>query len=271
MGTEMFTGLGGLMPGAGAGNPFGHMGPPIPQGVGAGNPQFGHMGPPLPPIPSPGAVMPRPPISQMLGPNPGFGGGPTMGGAPPMMGGNALSGRMGGMQMAAGGMAPPPGGMAMPGQPGGQDPFHDASGGGFINSDVPGRTDELPLSVPPGSHVIPADTVSGAGQGNSIAGAKKIWELLEMMAEHGGGAQPPPQPPPQQFPPGEQPPPGMAGGGEPPTDIMAAGGEIVVPPEMVRAIGAGDERAGHDMLDQFILNTRKQTAEELMQLPGPKK
>lgn len=48
--------------------------------------------------------------------------------------------------------------------------IHRAVNPGLLNSTVPGRTDKLPISVPSGSYVIPADIVSGLGQGNSAAG-----------------------------------------------------------------------------------------------------
>jgi hypothetical protein len=50
--------------------------------------------------------------------------------------------------------------------------------GGLLHSDVPGRTDDLSISVPSGAYVIPADIVAGEGQGNNIAGSKKDTQLL---------------------------------------------------------------------------------------------
>src|ERR1700677_5287266 len=41
---------------------------------------------------------------------------------------------------------------------------------GPIHSMVAGRTDHLPMHVPSGSYVLPADIVSGAGEGNTMAG-----------------------------------------------------------------------------------------------------
>lgn len=51
---------------------------------------------------------------------------------------------------------------------------------GFINSVVPGRTDRHPMSVRGGSYVVPADTLSSIGQGNSMAGAAKLSSMLKM-------------------------------------------------------------------------------------------
>ena len=50
--------------------------------------------------------------------------------------------------------------------------------GGLLHSDVPGRTDDLSISVPSGAYVIPADIVAGEGQGNTIAGSKKIHSMF---------------------------------------------------------------------------------------------
>src|SRR5581483_4165756 len=44
------------------------------------------------------------------------------------------------------------------------DQYHP---GGLIESDSAGRTDRVPLAVGTDAHVIPADVVSGLGQGNT--------------------------------------------------------------------------------------------------------
>lgn len=45
---------------------------------------------------------------------------------------------------------------------------------GPIHSVVSGRTDHLPITVPSGSYVLPADIVSAGGEGNTIAGFKVL-------------------------------------------------------------------------------------------------
>jgi hypothetical protein len=82
--------------------------------------------------------------------------------------------------------------------------------GGMIHSPVPGRTDKLPMSVPAGAYVVPADIVSGLGQGNSAAGAEVLNKIFGR-------------------------PPGMKAQHVPkPTEdhvlIVTAGGEYLVPP-----------------------------------------
>src|SRR5262249_42417841 len=57
-------------------------------------------------------------------------------------------------------------------------PIVGPSQSGMIHSDVPGRTDRLPMTVPKNSYIIPADIPSGLGQGNSMAGAKLLSQIL---------------------------------------------------------------------------------------------
>lgn len=45
---------------------------------------------------------------------------------------------------------------------------------GPIHSAVAGRTDHLPMNVPSGSYVIPADIISAMGEGNTMAGLSLI-------------------------------------------------------------------------------------------------
>src|SRR3990167_4369167 len=43
---------------------------------------------------------------------------------------------------------------------------------GLIRSSIPGRTDKINIGVPSGSYILPADIISGMGQGNSISGGQ---------------------------------------------------------------------------------------------------
>lgn len=70
-------------------------------------------------------------------------------------------------------------------------------GAHLINSSVAGRTDRIPMRARTGSFVIPADVVSGLGEGNTMAGAKMWGQLLTHSVTGGatGGmrrASPPP-------------------------------------------------------------------------------
>ena len=122
---------------------------------------------------------------------------------------------------------------------------------GPIHSPVAGRTDHLPMHVPSGSYVIPADIVSAMGEGNTMAGFKVVREMLKGL------------PGVQAFSDG-----GWTGELVP---IVAAGGEYVITPQEVEAIGQGDLDRGHKALDSFIKKMRAKTVKTLKNLPGPKK
>ncbi len=134
---------------------------------------------------------------------------------------------------------------------------------GPIHSSVAGRTDHLPIHVPSGSYVIPADIISGAGEGNTIAGFKHARRVFG-GTPYGGGSQPYNH---------EGGPYGMAQGGESPSGvpIVAAGGEYVVDPDQVRQVGGGDLDLGHKVLDEFVLRMRKELVKTLKKLPPPRK
>jgi hypothetical protein len=153
---------------------------------------------------------------------------------------------------------------------------------GMIHSPIAGRTDRIPMSVRSGSFIMPADVVSGLGQGNSMAGASALNKLFK-LGPYGsaGGAAPKSiapkmaaMPRPQKM---------FADGGNvdaptaptlgqsPPVSIVAAGGEFSVPPEAVAQIGGGDISRGHDILDAFVKHVRAKTIKTLRKLPGPRK
>lgn len=125
---------------------------------------------------------------------------------------------------------------------------------GPLDSAVAGRTDHLPVSVPPDSYVIPADVVSALGEGNTAAGFKVLQSVLRTMTlqhlQSGAGAMPQP--------PGK-------------VDVMVAGGEFVVPPQIVVALGDGDMRQGRDTLHSFVVSVRRNNIAKLQALPGPKR
>jgi hypothetical protein len=123
---------------------------------------------------------------------------------------------------------------------------------GPIHSSVQGRTDHLPMHVPSGSYVIPADIVSSIGEGNTMAGFKIMNKIV---GDHGGL--------PRHYASG-----GYTGELAP---IVAAGGEYVIPPEAVLSIGEGDMDAGHKELDNFVNDWRAKTVKTLQKLPGPQK
>lgn len=161
---------------------------------------------------------------------------------------------------------------------------------GMINSSIPGRTDKLPMKVPAGSYVLPADIPSALGQGNSAAGGQILKHMFSsgpygLGTMHGGSRVTPPRlnlRPPSMGRMGGM---GAMGGmGKPMTGgfakggdadghvpIVAAGGEFIIHPAVVRSLGNGSLKTGHRVLDQFVLHTRKKHIETLKKLPGPKK
>lgn len=147
--------------------------------------------------------------------------------------------------------------------------------GGGIKAHSGGRADHVPLSVPKGAYVLPADIVSGLGQGNTQAGMK----VLDGMLKSGPYGLPRAQMPrnnqylmarnmQQQLRPRR-----FAGGGNVDADvpILASGGEYIVPPETVESIGGGDMDAGHSILDAFVKKIRSSTINDMTNLPGPEK
>lgn len=150
-----------------------------------------------------------------------------------------------------------------------------------------GRTDTLPVSVPAGAYVLPADVVSGlpGAQGNSLAGHNALNKLFSSLPLS-----------PDEAPYGATSPtllksrtiPGLVsqhrlmekglatggkteGHGEDPVPILAAAGEHVVPPEIVKRIGLGNLNRGHAILDDFVMEVRKRNIKDLKKLPKPAK
>jgi hypothetical protein len=131
-----------------------------------------------------------------------------------------------------------------------------------IKSAIPGRTDKIPAKVPVGSYVIPADVVSGLGEGNTDAGSAIIGKMISSMPF---GIRK------QQMPRGRGLGRKFASGGSADANIIVAGGEYIVHPQDVAKIGHGDIDAGHEILDRFVKNARHANIKTLKKLPGPKK
>jgi hypothetical protein len=137
---------------------------------------------------------------------------------------------------------------------------------GPIHSHVAGRTDHLPIHVPEGAYVIPADIVSGMGEGNTMAGFRHMRRMFGGEPYGAGSA-----------PYGQSggvygsPAPKADGGASSGVPIVAAGGEYVLHPDQVRMAGNGDMDTGHRVLDKFVLRMRKELVDTLKKLPGPKR
>lgn len=129
---------------------------------------------------------------------------------------------------------------------------------GPIVSPIPGRTDKIPMDVVSGSYVVPADIVSGLGEGNTLAGLNKLASVFK--------AHPFSKPKRKRREQG-----GLAGFTPTAVPIIAAGGEFVIPPERVKELGGGDMAKGHAMLDDWVLGARQELIRTLQALPGPAK
>lgn len=115
---------------------------------------------------------------------------------------------------------------------------------GPIHSDVAGRTDHLPINVPSGAYVIPADIVSALGEGNTMAGFRDLNDMFGIQRETPNDV---------------------------PTEVVVAGGEYIIAPDTVLAIGGGDMNRGHTELDRFVVMKRAETVKTLKGLPGPRR
>ena len=162
---------------------------------------------------------------------------------------------------------------------------------GLITMAVGGRTDHIPMNVLEGSYVLPADIVSGLGEGNTLAGSK----IIENMFKSGpfGVGKPDSKFTEPNYP--KAPPmPGfnladtlvvspiasgkkearggpIMSGNYKPIPIVAAGGEYVIDPDTVRSLGGGSIDKGHEFLDHFVKGARKELVKTLQKLPGPKR
>ena len=142
---------------------------------------------------------------------------------------------------------------------------------GPIHSRVSGRTDHLPVHVPSGAYVLPADIVSAMGEGNTSAGFEHIKRMFgglpygaKAIVPYGGG----------NGPYGAEL--ARADGGSAtnvgsPVPCVLSGGEYVLSPDEVNAAGDGDIGAGHKALDDFVKQYRAKTIKTLRDLPAPRK
>lgn len=141
---------------------------------------------------------------------------------------------------------------------------------GPIMSPVAGRTDHLPMHVPSGAYVIPADIIGAMGEGNTMAGFKVAKSIFSQPFYAGKMHESPYHPAPAPY--GQPSPEHRASGGAvPPVPIVAAGGEYVIHPSDVTRIGHGSIDDGHKILDEFVKQFRAKTVKTLQNLPGPKK
>jgi hypothetical protein len=130
---------------------------------------------------------------------------------------------------------------------------------GPLKGPVPGRTDRLPVKVYSGAYVLPADIISGLGEGNTDAGMEVVTRMIQDAKAQGGRV-------------GMISKYGLHGHYHEPKSkvpVLVAFGEYVLSPEDVEAIGGGDLKQGHKVLDAFVKSQRAKTIKTLRKLPGP--
>ena len=121
-------------------------------------------------------------------------------------------------------------------------------GSGLIHGATGGRADAIPTFLPRGGYVIPADVVSGLGQGNTAAGGVHFKTMIGTA--HAG------------FPAAK-----FASGGVVPARVSA--GEYFVHPRHVVAIGKGDIEHGHRILGHIVAAVRSKVAQHAVNAPPP--
>ena len=152
---------------------------------------------------------------------------------------------------------------------------------GPILSAVSGRTDAHRGAVPSGSYVIPADIVSGRGQGNTIAGSNILSRMFKMgpYGSGGAGAIHPGRSAPHAFAAPKMQPMAARGGRQKakhrhigkPVPVDLAGGEFIVPPENLMQVVHPNLDAAHRIMDKWDVQERKKLRKTLGKLPGPVK
>lgn len=140
---------------------------------------------------------------------------------------------------------------------------------GLLHSAVAGRTDHLNVTAGAGAYVIPADVVSGIGEGNTLSGAKLLHEMFSgapygvQMGQTGAAHSTMPKVPKARAKGGR------AGSGKP-VPILAAGGEFMVSPKQLAA-KFGSVEKGHKIMDAWVVHERKKITSTMSKLPGPAK
>lgn len=147
---------------------------------------------------------------------------------------------------------------------------------GFLAGSTAGRADQIKTTAPGGAYVLPADVVAGLGDGNSLAGARVMDEMLRSgphgtPMERGVRGRGPPRPPSDPMLAREA---GVAKGGgvqsgKGETPVALSHGEYVLTPEQVMALGGGDHKRGTRILDHFVVGVRKKHIDKLKKLPPP--
>lgn len=145
---------------------------------------------------------------------------------------------------------------------------------GLIMSPIGGRSDHLPMHLGSGSYVIPADVMSGIGQGNTMAGGHTFDQMIHggpygtLPMPKLGGTMAKPRGMPRMVAARHFARGGRMRGRVP---VIVAGGERIVSPDEVARLSGGDIKKGHAMLDRWVVDARKHILKHTAKLPGPVK
>jgi hypothetical protein len=118
---------------------------------------------------------------------------------------------------------------------------------GLVKRASGGIADKEIGKVKSGSYVVPADAVAAAGQGNTLAGAKKLESIPGKDQKKGDSEE-------------------AEGEG---VDVGLSGGEFVVTPEQLKAIGGGDIEKGRLAMNIFVHLMRAQMMKQMESMPAP--
>lgn len=148
---------------------------------------------------------------------------------------------------------------------------------GPVLSAVSGRTDAHKTAVPSGSYVVPADIVSGRGQGNTLAGMNILQRMFKMgpYGSPAGSIRPGRSMPGPMSAPKQQSIMGARGGGKQrghigkPVPVHLAGGELVIPPDRLMETVHPNLDTAHEIMDKWVVKERKKLRKTLGKLPGP--
>lgn len=209
--------------------------------------------------------------------------GPSFANANPVGGGGGSGGNARGGRLAAGGPTPSEMASTFGREAGEMGATHP---GGLVGGLTAGRADKVPMSVAAGSHVIPADVMSGLGDGNSLAGAHAMDLAMNSgpggiklpRGPHRGMGMPAARtaPPRTAFAKGGPVYQGhtlrLASGGVPTggggVRCLLSDGEYLLKPDEVRRIEHNGKK-GHDAIDNWIVERRAENVKKQRSLPKP--
>ena len=173
---------------------------------------------------------------------------------------------------------------------------------GFLAGTGGGRSDYRNASLPSGSYILPADIISGMGEGNSLAGAAIADKMFHTepygitppkVGAHRASLPTPRAPVPREpvakggapsASPKQEPLPITRAGEHMPVDVVLADGEFALSPDTIAhhpQLGRLDPndkdpqhfrravKIGHDVLDHWVVEKRKEHAAEMLKLAGP--